>query len=92
MYIVGIDIGKNHHEASIVDYLGKLIGRSCRFSNTHKGAEKLMEYLSRNTGDSSVVFGIEATGHRLNFVSIQFWNKSFLNTKNSFLTCGAIHQ
>ena len=63
MYIVGIDIGKNHHEASIIDYSGKLIGRSCRFSNTHKGADKLMEYLNRNIGESSVVFGMEATGH-----------------------------
>ena len=41
MYIVGINIGKNHHEASIIDYSGKLIGRSCRFSNTHRGADKL---------------------------------------------------
>ena len=63
MYIVGIDIGKNHHEASIIDYSGKLIGRSCRFSNTHKGADKLMEYLTRSIGESSVVFGMEATGH-----------------------------
>ena len=28
MYIVGIDIGKNHHEASIVSPEGKQIGRS----------------------------------------------------------------
>ena len=27
MYIVGIDIGKNHHEASIVSPEGKQIGR-----------------------------------------------------------------
>lgn len=31
MYIVGIDIGKNHHEASIVSPEGKQIGRSLRF-------------------------------------------------------------
>ena len=63
MYIVGIDIGKNHHEASIIDYSGKLIGRSCRFPNTHKGADKLMEYLVKNIGNSAVSFGMEATGH-----------------------------
>ena len=28
MYIVGIDIGKNHHEASIVSPEGKQIGHS----------------------------------------------------------------
>ena len=34
MYIVGIDIGKNHHEASIVSPEGKQIGRSLRFAAT----------------------------------------------------------
>ena len=63
MYIIGIDIGKNHHEASIIDYSGKLIGRSCRFPNTHKGADKLMEHITRNIGNSHVTFGMEATGH-----------------------------
>ena len=76
MYIFGIDIGKNHHEASIIDYSGKLIGRSCRFPNTHKGANKLMEYITKHIGDSDVVFGMEATGH--------YWYSiySFLNSKN----------
>jgi len=55
MYIVGIDIGKNHHETSIIDYSGKLVGRSCRFSNTHKGADKLTEYLTGNIGESTIV-------------------------------------
>jgi len=32
MYIVGIDIGKNHHEASIVSPEGKQIGPSLRFA------------------------------------------------------------
>ena len=63
MYIVGIDIGKNYHEASIIDYSGNLISRSCRFSNTHKGAHKLMEYLNKNIGNSPIQFGMEATGH-----------------------------
>jgi len=75
MYIVGIDIGKNHHEASIIDYSGKLIGHSCRFPNTHKGADKLMEHINKNIGDSHVIFGMEATGH--------YWYAiySFLNSK-----------
>ena len=51
MYIVGIDIGKNHHEASIIDSSGKLIGRSCHFSNTHKGSDKLMEHINKNIGN-----------------------------------------
>lgn len=63
MYIVGIDIGKNYHEASIVDASGKLIGHSIRFPNTHKGADKLMQHISSHIGSKTFVVGMEATGH-----------------------------
>lgn len=63
MYIVGIDIGKNHHEASIVSPEGKQIGRSLRFATTHKGADSLMRFIFKNIGNSPCVFGLEATGH-----------------------------
>lgn len=63
MYIVGIDIGKNYHEASIIDSSGNLIGHSCRFSNTHKGADKLTNHLARHINGNDCVFGMEATGH-----------------------------
>ena len=63
MYIVGIDIGKNHHEASIVDPLGNLIGHSLRFSNSHKGADKLMAHILKHIPNKSFLFGMEATGH-----------------------------
>ena len=63
MYIVGIDIGKNHHEASIVSPEGKQIGPSLRFATTHKGADSLMSFIFKNIGNSPCVFGMEATGH-----------------------------
>ncbi|RGN19110.1 IS110 family transposase [Agathobacter rectalis] len=63
MYIVGIDIGKNHHEASIVSPEGKQIGRSLRFATTHKGADSLMSFIFKNIGNSPCVFDMEATGH-----------------------------
>ena len=63
MYIVGIDIGKKHHEASIVSPEGKQIGRSLRFATTHKGADSLMSFIFKNIGNSPCVFGMEATGH-----------------------------
>ncbi|WP_308801922.1 IS110 family transposase [Agathobacter sp.] len=63
MYIIGIDIGKNHHEASIVSPEGKQIGRSLRFATTHKGAVSLMRFIFKNIGNSPCVFGMEATGH-----------------------------
>lgn len=63
MYIVGIDIGKNYHEASIVSPEGKQIGRSLRFATTHKGADSLLSFIFKNIGNSPCVFGMEATGH-----------------------------
>ena len=63
MYIVGIDIGKNHHEASIVSPEGKQISPSLRFATTHKGADSLMSFIFKNIGNSPCVFGMEATGH-----------------------------
>ena len=63
MYIIGIDIGKNHHEASIVSPEGKQIGHSLRFATTHKGADSLMSFIFNNIGNSSCIFGMEATGY-----------------------------
>ena len=75
MYIVGIDIGKNHHEASIVSPEGKHIGHSLHSATTHKGADSLMSFIFKNIGNSPCVFGMEATGH--------YWYPiySFLKTK-----------
>lgn len=63
MYIIGIDIGKNHHEASIVSPEVKQIGHSLRFATTHKGADSIMSFIFNNIGNSSCIFGMEATGH-----------------------------
>lgn len=63
MYIIGIDIEKNHHEASIVSPKGRQIGHSLRFATTHKGADSLISFIFKNIGDSPCVFGMEATGH-----------------------------
>ncbi|WP_315081021.1 IS110 family transposase [uncultured Clostridium sp.] len=63
MFIVGIDIGKNNHEATIIDETGAIIGKSIKFINLHSGANKLIEQINKNIGDSQVIFGLEATGH-----------------------------
>ena len=54
MYIIGIDIGKNHHEASIVSPEGKQIGHSLRFATTHKGADSLRKMYIRQTKNDSI--------------------------------------
>ena len=64
MLICGIDIGKNHHEASMISGDGHLIGKSLRFTNTTDGGEKLITYLSaHNPKGENIVIGMEATGH-----------------------------
>ncbi len=54
MYYIGIDIDKNHHEASIVDQSGNQVCRSLRFPSTHKGAVKLLEYIQANTQSNNL--------------------------------------
>jgi transposase len=62
MFIIGIDIGKRNHEATIIDQKGSIIGKSFRFANFITGFNRLMEAVRRTT-DNDVVFGMEATGH-----------------------------
>lgn len=63
MYIVGIDIGKNNHKATIIDETGVIIGKSIKFTNSHSGANKLIEQINKNIGNKEIIFGLEATGH-----------------------------
>ena len=63
MHYIGIDIGKQYHEASIVDSSGNLISKSLKFPSSHKGSNKLMDYISEHISDENYVVGMEATGH-----------------------------
>lgn len=62
--IIGIDIGKRFHQATVVDYSGTVLGGSVRFPNTTAGAELLLKRVSvTNPGCLPLIFGLEATGH-----------------------------
>jgi len=64
MFIVGIDIAKRAHEASIIDRDGKSFGKSFKFTNDVKGFAKLLTTLAAvNPALSLFEFGMEATGH-----------------------------
>lgn len=64
MYYLGIDIGKNNHEAGFIDQEGKHQGNSLRFSNTQEGFQKLLEFVEqRLPEEESFCIGMEATGH-----------------------------
>jgi transposase len=62
--ICGIDIVKNHHEASVIDQDGRLLAKSLRFANATAGGDSLLEYKGLcNAEKDVVVIGMEATGH-----------------------------
>lgn len=64
MLICGIDIGKNYHEACVIDETGRQLAKTLRFPNTTAGAGTLMDYFHGcNPDKQTIVVGMEATGH-----------------------------
>lgn len=64
MLICGIDIGKFHHEACLIDQSGRQIAKTLRFPNSTAGATTLMDYFHGcNPDKHTIVVGLEATGH-----------------------------
>ena len=64
MLICGIDIGKNHHEACLMDDTGRQIAKTLRFSNTMEGGGRLLDYFAGcNPAKDTIIVGMEATGH-----------------------------
>src|SRR5699024_6940408 len=64
MFYIGIDIGKRHHEAGLIDDKGNHIGKTIRFANIKDRSNKLLQFINQYnlTADNAVV-GLEATGH-----------------------------
>lgn len=64
MIIIGIDIGKNKHEATLIDEKGTIIGKSIKFENSTSGFNKLMSGINNyNISNDKFIFSMEATGH-----------------------------
>src|SRR5487761_1400373 len=64
-YYLGIDIGKEHHQAILCDLEAKLVAPSIRFKTTQDGFLSLFSYLKKYIPDgnySTVHAGLEATG------------------------------
>jgi len=62
--IVGVDIGKSTHYATIMTAAGQKIGGVIKFANSLKGGQLLLErVLSAKPQHHAVIFGLEATGH-----------------------------
>lgn len=64
MIIIGIDIGKNKHEATLIDEKGNIIGKSIKFENSTAGFNKLISSINNyDISNDKFVFSMEATGH-----------------------------
>jgi transposase len=64
MYYLGIDIGKNNHEAGLITDDGSHVYKSLRFTNTQEGFQKLLQFLEQRLPEQeSFCVGMEATGH-----------------------------
>lgn len=64
MFIVGIDIAKHTHQASVMNTDGSLVGKSIKIPNTSVGFDAFISKLKEIDRDiSHFEFGMEATGH-----------------------------
>lgn len=64
MFIVGIDIAKYTHQASVMNTDGSLVGKSIKIPNTSVGFEAFISKLKEIDSDMShFEFGMESTGH-----------------------------
>ena len=64
MFYLGIDVGKNNHEAGFIREDGSHVGKSLRFPNSQDGFDALSAFIiSRLPENESFCIGMEATGH-----------------------------
>lgn len=64
MVIVGIDIAKYNHVATLMDESGQALGNTVSFPNSFAGVNKLLKAVHAFAATpEEAVFGMEATGH-----------------------------
>lgn len=64
MYIVGVDIAKRSHEATVIDVSGNIIKKPFNFKNDADGFLKLISALDAiSTNPTDFVIGMESTSH-----------------------------
>jgi len=62
--IIGIDPGKNKHQAAIINHYGLPISNSFTFANTKPGYLKLLKKVSQQTAksnDKNIIFSLETS-------------------------------
>ena len=62
--IVGVDIGKYEHQATILDNQGEVVGGTIKFSNSALGFNQFKTHLEKMAGkDKNCLVALEATAH-----------------------------
>jgi len=61
--IVGIDVGKLKHQATILTPEGTSVGGTLQFDNTAQGFQTLLNHLDKCIFSKDVLIALEATGH-----------------------------
>ena len=64
--IIGVDIGKDFHQATILDPGGEVVGGTIKFDNTAQGFIKFLSHLVSQVGEAdkpNCLVSLEATGH-----------------------------
>jgi len=63
-FCLGIDVGKYHHQASLINEHQTMVGESLKFNNDQIGFEKLRQtIIAQLPPQTAVKIGMEATGH-----------------------------
>ena len=64
MYIVGVDVAKRSHEATVIDSSGNTIRKAFNFKNDARGFQKLLSVLEAvSTNPADFIVGMESTSH-----------------------------
>lgn len=80
-FCLGIDIGKYHHQATLIDQKQQVIGQSLRFDNSLAGFDLLRQTIKKQLPKSAMIkVGMEATGH-------YYWHLKNYLFKNGFNQC-----
>lgn len=63
MFYLGIDVGKHHHAAALIDAHGSTVAQLPQFPSTAQGFRKLLEFIRAHLPhDAQLRIGLEATG------------------------------
>ena len=63
-FFLGIDIGKYHHQASLINSQGVMVGESIKFNNHLSDYDLFFKTIKKQLPSNTVVtVGMESTGH-----------------------------